>query len=114
MEEAVAAFKKFKGIFFMLEPEQRLSWFKDDSTKLPSNKISGGMMGRPPARTFSPYDIKCVECTKPGLFRSGTFTAYGMDGKVLFQFAHKYKENCANAEQFNHYLELYRSFNLPK
>ena len=114
MEDATKAFKKFKGCtLYPADKDFFIIWGKDKKTGLPNKTILGGYRGSPrPSMELDPREVKCVECTKPGLFRKGEMTFVGMDGSTLKYFEFKDKANLKTAETMNTYLELYRQYDL--
>ena len=88
-------------------------WAKNKETKLPEKTIYGGYHGAPrPTVKMDPREVKCVECTKPGLFRKGEMKFIDLDGVVIDSYEFKDKANLKTAEMMNTYLELYRQYGL--
>lgn len=115
-KEIKKAFKRLTNICFLVTDERIVFVWGEGSEKgIPDNKIFIGRRGSPrPDYTFSPYDIKELVCTNPGLFRQGTLTLIGADGTALITLPFKDRSNIKSVEKFNQCLALYKQYNLGK
>ena len=113
-KELKKAFKKLKDATFLLSDSNIIfMWGSTDG--IPNDKIYIGRHRAPrPDYAFTPYDIKEISYTKPGLFKKGTLTVVGVGGKALISFPFKDKGNIKQAEKFNECLALYKQYNLGK
>ena len=113
-KELKKAFKKLKdACFFLSDSRIVFMWGSEDG--IPENKIYIGRRGMPrPDYTLTPYDIKKIDYTKPGLFQAGLLTVVGADGTAVVSFPFKDKENIKQADKFNECLALYKQYNLGK
>lgn len=116
MEDIKTAFKKFKFLCFLLLPKGlMLCWGNDKKTKEPDKSIYLGYSGEArPRKIFKPYEIKRVECSKPGIFKPGILTIIGQNDDVILNLQFKDKNNLKVMESFNYYLDLYKQYGLGK